>query len=70
MPHGRHREGSRWLWEATGGVAGRVQNIDFSLVFIVFQRFPYMLCSLRLLCALGGAHAEPKIGIVDSAGVL
>ena len=66
----RPREGSRWPWEAPGGVTGRVQSIDFHCFFIGFQLFPCMLCLLLMLCALGGAHVEPKIGIVNSAVVL
>ena len=70
MPQRRLPEGSRWLWQAPGGAAWRVKNVDISVVFKGFSGFACMLLLLLMLCALAGAPLELKDGIIDSAMVL
>ena len=38
--------------------------------FTMFSRFRRMLSLWFMLLALGGAHVEPQVGIVEIAGVL
>ena len=65
----RSHKGPERVWQAPGGAAWRVQNVDISVAFIWFPCVACMPCLFVMLWVLAGAQVEPKAGFVDSAWV-